>query len=191
MSGREAIADQILRSAEAVFRQLGFERAEMWVIARGAGIAVGTIYNYFPNKWELFLRVLDEGWGQLQKEVFQLRDDPSLTGQEKLLGILAAQMRYASSNAPLWRDMESMATHHQHLPGARDPGLLRERIDTLMDHVRDVLDEVLPSQAAPEHRHRWAISLVAVASALARSLPRDLEGNVAFLRQLVCDQAFT
>ncbi len=189
LPGSETIADQILRSAEAVFRQLGFERAEMWAIARGAGIAVGTIYNYFPNKWELFLRVLDEGWGQLQQEVFRLRNDPFLTGQEKLLGILAAQMRYASANAPIWRDIESMAINHQNLPGARDPGLLRERIGALIDHIRDVLDEAAPSQAHPESQHRWAISLVAIASALARSLPRDLEGNLAFLRQLLRDHA--
>ena len=50
--------EQILDAAMEVFSRKGFAMATTAEIAREAGIAEGTIYNYFPSKRELFIAVI-------------------------------------------------------------------------------------------------------------------------------------
>jgi AcrR family transcriptional regulator len=49
----------ILDAATRVFAAKGFDRATIRDVARRAGVADGTIYNYFPNKAALLLGILD------------------------------------------------------------------------------------------------------------------------------------
>ena len=51
--------DHILDAATRVFAARGFQRATIREIARLAGVADGTIYNYFANKSALLLGILD------------------------------------------------------------------------------------------------------------------------------------
>ncbi|WP_172632007.1 TetR/AcrR family transcriptional regulator [Dictyobacter arantiisoli] len=55
---REATRQRILREAASEFARLGFDQANINVIAEQAGIGKGTIYLYFENKRELFLAML-------------------------------------------------------------------------------------------------------------------------------------
>jgi len=50
---------QILDAATTVFAAQGFHRTTIRDIARAAGVADGTIYNYFENKTALLLGILD------------------------------------------------------------------------------------------------------------------------------------
>jgi AcrR family transcriptional regulator len=52
---------QILDAAYKVFVREGFARATTAEIARTAGIAEGTIYNYFSSKRELFTELVKSG----------------------------------------------------------------------------------------------------------------------------------
>ena len=51
--------NQILDAASSVFSQKGFHRTTIKDIAREAGIADGTIYNYFKNKPTLLIGIFD------------------------------------------------------------------------------------------------------------------------------------
>jgi len=55
---REAVRQRILREAAREFARLGFDQANINLIAEQAGIGKGTIYLYFENKRELFLAML-------------------------------------------------------------------------------------------------------------------------------------
>lgn len=48
---------QILTAAAKVFAAKGFERATIADIARAAGVAEGSIYNYFKNKSDLLVSI--------------------------------------------------------------------------------------------------------------------------------------
>jgi AcrR family transcriptional regulator len=50
---------QILDAAAQVFAERGFHRTTVHDVAKAAGIADGTIYNYFENKSALLLGILD------------------------------------------------------------------------------------------------------------------------------------
>ena len=49
----------ILHAAIPVFAQHGYHRATIHAVAKAAGVADGTIYNYFENKSALLLAILD------------------------------------------------------------------------------------------------------------------------------------
>src|SRR5687768_7349185 len=51
--------NQILDAATQVFAEKGFHKATIKDVAKRAGIADGTIYNYFENKTALMLGILD------------------------------------------------------------------------------------------------------------------------------------
>lgn len=47
--------EKVIRSAISEFLKHGFEKANVGVIAKQAGVAKGSIYQYFENKKELFV----------------------------------------------------------------------------------------------------------------------------------------
>ncbi|MDM7998476.1 MAG: TetR/AcrR family transcriptional regulator [Dehalococcoidia bacterium] len=70
---------QILDAALAVFSTKGYGEATISDIAREAGIAVGTIYNYYPSKREVLVsilasRVLSEPFLQLMEQPTEVDD---------------------------------------------------------------------------------------------------------------------
>jgi AcrR family transcriptional regulator len=50
--------DQILKAALEIFTRKGYTAATIPEIAEMAGVAVGTIYNYYSDKRELFIAVM-------------------------------------------------------------------------------------------------------------------------------------
>ena len=55
---REATRRRIMREAASEFARLGFDQANINVIAEQSGIGKGTIYLYFESKRDLFLSML-------------------------------------------------------------------------------------------------------------------------------------
>jgi AcrR family transcriptional regulator len=51
--------NQILEAATTIFAEKGFQRATIKDVAKTAGIADGTIYNYFHNKTAILLGLMD------------------------------------------------------------------------------------------------------------------------------------
>jgi len=51
---------RILRSAAELGAAHGFDGVQMQEVAKDAGVALGTVYRYFPSKIQLFLAVMGE-----------------------------------------------------------------------------------------------------------------------------------
>lgn len=58
--------ETIIRTATAEFARNGFKAANINVIARNAGISIGSMYTYFESKEDLFLTVVDHGYQVLE-----------------------------------------------------------------------------------------------------------------------------
>ncbi|MDD2402616.1 MAG: TetR/AcrR family transcriptional regulator [Clostridia bacterium] len=52
---KRALRDQIINVAENAFNSQGYEKTTIAQIAKSANIGMGTFYNYFPSKSELYL----------------------------------------------------------------------------------------------------------------------------------------
>jgi AcrR family transcriptional regulator len=58
---RTAYMDAILDAAERLFSEHGFHEAKMADLAAEAGVAVGTLYKYFPGKDDVFASLATRG----------------------------------------------------------------------------------------------------------------------------------
>jgi AcrR family transcriptional regulator len=75
--------DEIFTSAKDLFSKKGFKDTNISEITKNAGVAVGTFYNYYSSKEDIFLRVLLEEDLKLKNRMFKTvdpNDDPVITG---------------------------------------------------------------------------------------------------------------
>lgn len=56
------IALRIEEGALSLFHEYDYSQVDMKMIAKKCRIAVGTLYNYYPNKHQLFLHILRKAW---------------------------------------------------------------------------------------------------------------------------------
>lgn len=82
---RQAIIDAAIR----IFGRTGFNAAKITDIAAEAGVATGTLYNYFSSKEDIFLSILDDGRERLRAQVEQCvsLEDP-LTRLRELIRVM-------------------------------------------------------------------------------------------------------
>jgi len=70
-----------MEAAIACFERHGFEETTTAMIARRAGVAVGSVYNYFADKRVLMLELLDETDRELADQVVAQLDPSSWRGR--------------------------------------------------------------------------------------------------------------
>ncbi|MBE2997087.1 TetR family transcriptional regulator [Nocardiopsis sp. HNM0947] len=58
---------RILRAAAHFGAEKGLERVQMHEVAKAAGVAIGTLYRYFPSKTHLFTAVMAEQMDRLDE----------------------------------------------------------------------------------------------------------------------------
>lgn len=77
------IEEKISNVAIELFGEYGYESVEMKHIAQKTGVAVGTLYNYYTNKSELFLEVFRKRW---EKTFYKLKKESEISkgNKEKL-----------------------------------------------------------------------------------------------------------
>ncbi len=79
--------DKIIRAAIKVFADKGFFNARIADIAKEAGVADGTIYLYFNNKYDILLSLFEEEIDKIISEVRKLIDKE--TDPERMLAAFA------------------------------------------------------------------------------------------------------
>lgn len=83
----------ILQAARTQFAESGFEAAKTRAIAADAGIAAGTLFNYFPSKEDLGMALLAEIFDAAEAEFESTRrEEESL--EERLFAHVAIALRH-------------------------------------------------------------------------------------------------
>ena len=84
---------RIVECARKLFNDKGFEQTTTRDIAEAAGIAAGTMFNYFPTKEALAVTIVDEALDEARTEFEgRLRDDETL--DEALFAHVAVGLRH-------------------------------------------------------------------------------------------------
>jgi AcrR family transcriptional regulator len=82
---------RILEAARARFSEAGFEAATTREIAAAAGIATGTLFNYFPSKEAIAMALVAEALGEARRQSEGRPRGESL--EEDLFGLIAVELR--------------------------------------------------------------------------------------------------
>lgn len=93
---------RILAVAISEFASRGFNNANTNIIAKKAGISVGSLYKYFQTKEDFFLTAVGHGIGQLEKTLEEvLHEESDLFG--KIESILRIIQRHSRENRDIIR----------------------------------------------------------------------------------------
>ncbi|HHH75484.1 MAG TPA: TetR/AcrR family transcriptional regulator [Phycisphaerae bacterium] len=84
---------QILAAAERAFDEYGYARTTMDMVAESAGVAKGSIYNYFKNKADLFGQVLSEALSELEASSLAIAGS-SMGASEKIGALIEDIFRF-------------------------------------------------------------------------------------------------
>jgi AcrR family transcriptional regulator len=88
---KQATRRSLLESGAAEFARAGLQRASVDEISLAAGLAKGTVYNYFASKEELFLAVVEEACARAA----EAGAPAEASTQERLLAALRAFVGWA------------------------------------------------------------------------------------------------
>jgi len=103
----------ICRAAQKVFSRNGFYKTTAQEIADEAGVAVGTLYNYFEDKEDIFIHIFKSEMGQRQEIIFEITES-DLSMREKIMKIVSFQLDRARKNKQL---MSLVLCEEHHLAG--------------------------------------------------------------------------
>ena len=88
----EETIQKILDTAERLFIKKGYDHTSLQDIIESTGLSKGGIYHHFTSKEDIFYSVCDR-IGQRNGEVLsQVRDDPALSGLDKLRTIFKVSL---------------------------------------------------------------------------------------------------
>ena len=117
-------------------------------VAREAGVSPAAPYHHFRDKSELLDALAMEGWDELAERMrAALNLLPS--GEDKLVALGVAYVRYAQENPAIYRVMFDCSQTHEALPEKlREEGAYRLVCDTLIEAGIDPADELRLELAA-------------------------------------------
>ncbi|HEU5201099.1 MAG TPA: TetR/AcrR family transcriptional regulator [Ktedonobacterales bacterium] len=139
---RQATRDRILREAAGEFARLGFEQANINVIAERAGMGKGTIYLYFPSKRDIFISML-QAIAERQLAAARAALTQGKTLQEHLQALFLAFIRLATEEADGFHVYMSALYGVNRAFQDEALGLLRDYVAL----IRETLESTLSPQA--------------------------------------------
>jgi len=139
---RQRHREEVLEAAEVVFAEKGFYQSTMEDVAERAEFSIGTLYNFFSSKEELYQSLMEMRIHQLNVEANAVLDETS-SPEELIQAYIQAKIglsfKYESfakiytrermgdrfSNAELWREKMGPLFEqvHKRLTGAFQEGI--------------------------------------------------------------------
>jgi AcrR family transcriptional regulator len=142
---KETIRKRIVNAALSLFQTKGFDATTTRAIARKAGIAEGTVFNYFKSKEDIALYFFEQEVDQAMNAV---RDNPRLRKaplEEKLFTLVHSQLEFL---APHQRFIGAAFIHA--LRPASPLGMFSHRAQELrhryVGFVQELFEESLPKK---------------------------------------------
>jgi AcrR family transcriptional regulator len=89
---KESTRTSLLEAAAREFARVGLDRANINEISLSAGLAKGTVYNYFPSKEALFLAVVEEACARAAEGAEAAPGDASTA--RRLRALLASDIEW-------------------------------------------------------------------------------------------------
>ena len=150
---RQLVAD-VLQAAVRVLEREGAERFTTVRVAETAGVSVGSLYQYFPNKQAILFRLQVDEWETTGRALGAILGDTSRPPAQRLRATLRAFFHSECEEAPLRRALDTATPSHHDAPESRAGRRRSQRI------VRAFVAAAAPR--APARRRRFAAELVLV-----------------------------
>jgi AcrR family transcriptional regulator len=146
------LVDDILEAAARVLVREGARRFTTARVAEEAGVSVGSLYQYFPNKEAILFRLQADEWRQTGELIGGILADPSLPPLDRLRSAVRAFFRTEYEEAGLRVALGDAAPLYRDAPEAREKKADGMRIALAF------MSEALPS--VPESERAFAAEVI-------------------------------
>ena len=100
--------EEVLSAAHALFLERGYDAVGLRDIAKEAGVSIGTVYAYFSDKRDLFIRVIETRGAEIFREIREFApkaSDPNKDPGRVVKEIIGAFRRLIEKHQVLFRDI--------------------------------------------------------------------------------------
>jgi AcrR family transcriptional regulator len=112
------VAD-ILEAAARVLARDGAHRFTTARVAEAAGVSVGSLYQYFPNKEAILFRLQANEWGQTMGQLQRILGDKGTPPLERLRSAIRMFFRSECDEAAFRTALEEAAPLYREVPESR------------------------------------------------------------------------
>lgn len=174
------LEERIISETEQLLAKGNKAVLDMRSIAESCGVAVGTVYNYFPSKGALFSRIFKKQWEKTFEKLRSITDSTNGRKEkmERLIETLYTDIEsrhaFMRANVELMRDLhneviEDFQTH--------DKALL-----SVAKELEKIIDRL---GGGGDPSGRTAVTLLESIRAFIRFFPDSREKNIAYLVRLL------
>ena len=129
----------ILDAAVQVLAKEGAQRFTTARVAERAGVSVGSLYQYFPNKAAILFRLQVDEWRQTTELLCRILEDDRTRPLERLRTLVHAFLRSECDEAEMRVALDDAAPLYRDAPEAQDARASGDR--TLATFMREVLPD--------------------------------------------------
>ena len=116
----------ILEAAVQVLRKEGAQRFTTARVAERAGVSIGSVYQYFPNKAAILFRLQSDEWRQTAELRRIILEDAQRPPLERLRTLVHAFLRSECDEAEVRIALNDAAPLYRHAPEAQEARASRE-----------------------------------------------------------------
>jgi len=139
-----ALVDAILEAAIRVLAEEGAQRFTSARVAERAGVSVGSLYQYFPNKAAILFKLQSDEWRQTSDLLQDILKDRSLAPLERLRRLVRAFLRSEFEEVAIRTALNDAAPLYRNAPEAQDDR------ETGAQTMREFMREALPVASEAE-----------------------------------------
>ncbi|GAB2592083.1 TetR family transcriptional regulator [Dyella jejuensis] len=132
----------ILEAAAQVLAEEGAPRFTTARVAEKAGVSIGSLYQYFPNKAAILFRLQSDEWRQTSTLLHDILTDTGKRPPERLRLLVHAFIRSECEEAAMRVALNDAAPLYRDAPEAREARAAGDRI------VQAFMREALPEASA-------------------------------------------
>jgi AcrR family transcriptional regulator len=138
------LVSAILQAAAQVLAQVGTRGFTTARVAERAGVSIGSLYQYFPNKAAILFQLQSDEWRDTSARLAAILETRGTPPGERLRAAVHAFVRSECEEAAMRRALDDAAPDYRDAPEAAEPQLAGSRV------FRDFLREALPGTAEPD-----------------------------------------
>ena len=133
----------ILEAATQVLVKEGAQRFTTARVAEKAGVSVGSLYQYFPNKAAILFRLQSDEWRQTTGMLSEILQDMNKEPLERLRELVFAFLRSECDEAAMRVALNDAAPLYRHAPEAKEARASGART------IQIFMRELLPDASKP------------------------------------------
>ncbi|WP_053955464.1 TetR/AcrR family transcriptional regulator [Inediibacterium massiliense] len=176
------IEENIFNGAMDLFGEHGYTEVDMKMISKKVGIAVGTLYNYYPNKQKLFMDVLRKSW-EITFEKLENVLQESIDVDVKLEKFISVLYDEISTRKGL-----GGALNKEDVFKGEDLSLIFKMKENIFEKMMKILalielkKNIILTEAV---KKRIGMSMIIMISGMIKEYPQEKDINVEFVKSWI------